>query len=1707
MSSAPRCARGIKSLLVWSCRTRLVLFSLGLCLMVAWGGTRFTSQAQRPVPGITVVSAATFTEGPVAPESIVTVFGADLATSTAQANTLPLSTTLGGTRVTIRDSRGVERAAGLFFVSFTQVNLQLPADLAAGTATIIITNARNEGMGGTLQIAAVAPGLFAANGSGQGAAAGLLLRVPQTGGQSFEPLAEVNAEQNRIVTRPLQLNRVNVQAERLFLVLFGTGWRQRANLDDVRAYIGGVETMVTFAGAQPGAVGLDQVNIPLDAALIAKLTGRGRVAMAISVAGFGSSNVVEIEVASGPGTPVPQIMGFEFEGGRSAALVGETVKIKGSNFSIISGQNRVRIGGREALVIGAFDNEIIIRVPFGVETAPVIVTTPRGEGTSRTSLPIRTSVSGVVENTQRQPLPGVLVQSRLLPGLIGQPTTVTARTNADGVFVLPDVLAGQLASSALLLTIDGTTLNVTPDFPQLTLGVLVQAGRDHALSHPIWLQQPHGAGIKVEPLIPPAARALSVPAAPASFADDWLPALPASNPASAQADPAQSCGVTGAINLALPLNASVFVSCSLTLPVCPYPIDRFYVNGVENSRVPFGLPRGHFSSTIAQIAPFDTRFNTPAALTLPNSYCLPAGATVKLFGTGIASGSISGGLTGDFLGRFDEIGAGQVAPDGRSITAIGGITRGGLYFFTVARPTATLIGRVVEPGPVGFGVMPELVPVVGAQVTARGQTVFTDGNGAFVLPGVPVLGASDRIGLDVTFLRATGRVERALLTEINLSAEQTRSIGDVVLSAPDTNRPPVLIAAPALIAEEGKANDFDFIAAEADAGQTVQVMLSGAPLGALINRGNNLYTLRVTPGLEDAGEYTLTLTATDSLGATTMRRITLTVANSNQAPVALAQTITIDEDTAQNITLTATDADRDALRYFIVVPPQRGQLTGDAPDLRYTPDPNFFGTDGFAFIVNDGLRDSAPVTVKINVRAINDAPELTLPGEQHVAPGQTISFNIAASDVDASDAISFMLVNPPAGATLQPVTGGNHFSAQFTWTPMMAGTYVVTFKATDNGAPALNATASVAITVGAQNQAAWMGTAGPIGGTITALLANDATILAGTRNNGVYRSTDNGVTWQRASQGLPAKLAIIALARFDNALFAGTGLGVYRSTDNGNSWTAANEGLEVDGSFRGAVRTLLARGSLLFAGLSDNVGFSGGGLYLSTNGGQSWQPVAALANVGINALVATETAIFAGSLGSGVYRSTDNGQSWTVVNSGLTSLIYVLAARGTTVFAGGLNGLFRSDDSGQSWVEVSPNTLGVPVLALLINGDNLLIGTSVGIHRLRLSGGAPQFNPTSPVEPINALAANNASVFAGTTSRGVFRASAGGGDWADSNAGLTNVEVSALVALDSSLFAGTDFGVSVTSDRGQTWQLASNGLPVVINSVPGLLERVIALVTDGTNLYAGLEHGGVYRSRDGGRNWEPSNEGLPLSFLQSLGASGTTLLASYGDQLSSAQLFRSTDQGQSWTVVGAGLPSQPVFAYAARGTKLFAAAGSEVYVSTDNGTSWTVTGAGLPTNRGVLSLLASGGRLFVGTAGSGVFVSNDDGESWTAAGGNPPVNGNVIALAASGANVLANVVEVYALPAIPSRFDPRCPNGGVFIDGRCFGTVQPGSRFSGAARTYFGLRSRIFISPDAGQNWAPIMGGLSDVPLTVLQSSGAHVFLGTFGGGVFVRQF
>src|SRR5438552_1190751 len=120
-------------------------------------------------------------------------------------------------------------------------------------------------------------------------------------------------------------------------------------------------------------------------------------------------------------------------------------------------------------------------------------------------------------------------------------------------------------------------------------------------------------------------------------------------------------------------------------------------------------------------------------------------------------------------------------------------------------------------------------------------------------------------------------------------------------------------------------------------------------------------------------------------------------------------------------------------------------------------------------------------------------------------------------------------------------------------------------------------------------EAQWTQTNGPLGGSISSLVASGSNIFAGTSDSGVYLSTNNGTNWTQS--GLNGQ-EVITLAVSGSNVFAGTyNNGVYRSTNNGQNWTQTLSGQTIN--------ALAINGSYILAGTTN-------GIYQTTNNGQSW---------------------------------------------------------------------------------------------------------------------------------------------------------------------------------------------------------------------------------------------------------------------------------------------------------------------------------------------------------------------------------------------------------------------------------------------------------------------------------------------------------------------
>ncbi|MCZ6752334.1 MAG: putative Ig domain-containing protein [Acidobacteria bacterium] len=199
--------------------------------------------------------AATESGGAVAPGSIVSIFGTDLAGTTEAASAVPLPTTLGDTTVTFN---GIE--APLFAISAGQINAQVPFTLLPGEVSVQVKRGSEASAVQTVAVAAVSPGIFALsqNGTGQGAvliANSAIFAAPSGAipGQEARPA-------NRLEFISIFCSGLGDVTNRPPSGEPPSGGGASVTLTTPTATIGGVEVPVSFSGLS-SFVGLYQVNV------------------------------------------------------------------------------------------------------------------------------------------------------------------------------------------------------------------------------------------------------------------------------------------------------------------------------------------------------------------------------------------------------------------------------------------------------------------------------------------------------------------------------------------------------------------------------------------------------------------------------------------------------------------------------------------------------------------------------------------------------------------------------------------------------------------------------------------------------------------------------------------------------------------------------------------------------------------------------------------------------------------------------------------------------------------------------------------------------------------------------------------------------------------------------------------------------------------------------------------------------------------------------------------------------------------------------------------------------------------------------------------------------------------------------------------------------------------------------------------------------
>ncbi len=527
---------------------------------------------------------------------------------------------------------------------------------------------------------------------------------------------------------------------------------------------------------------------------------------------------------------------------------------------------------------------------------------------------------------------------------------------------------------------------------------------------------------------------------------------------------------------------------------------------------------------------------------------------------------------------------------------------------------------------------------------------------------------------------------------------------------------------------------------------------------------------------------------------------------------------------------------------------------------------------------------------------------------------------------------------------------------------------------------------------------------------VSELVLDDAYILAGGWRGGLYRSSDLGEHWEHADAGLSDSgmfaLARLAVSSGDSShqlvvsLHTGS---LFRSTDHGDSWVPMSRPPTYEPVLCLETVPLPSGGTMMLAG-------TGGGVYLSTDGGDSWR----ISRGGINDLIIScflaapsstmpgTTCLYLGT-SYGVRKSTDMGETWEVAFDGLRGSNIIHLARATSpsgepvLFAGGWgDGLFVSSDDGGKWKAINkgfaPVVNTLTALRVTDKGPIIYAGTGSGVSVANsvASSWSPMDKGIEELD-VRALATvpgpyepRMDTIFAGTC-QGVFCTTDGGSQWTPMTGVSSDRKVNALACYTSpgliagfGMIGGTDHGTILSSDGGSSWEDRSNGLR---DSIVYSVAAVPALESSYPPAFLAGTASGVSRSSDGGSTWWKVTSGLPDDTAFALffspnydgwGTPGTLVGTGKG-------VFLSTNAGQSWISANIGIPGSPIYSLIVVPTGnvapppfLFAGTDGGVFYSGNSGASWKLFAAGLPDVR-ITSLAVIGDILFAGA---------DDGWVW-----------------------------------------------------------------------------------------------------------------------------
>jgi hypothetical protein len=217
-----------------------------------------------------------------------------------------------------------------------------------------------------------------------------------------------------------------------------------------------------------------------------------------------------------------------------------------------------------------------------------------------------------------------------------------------------------------------------------------------------------------------------------------------------------------------------------------------------------------------------------------------------------------------------------------------------------------------------------------------------------------------------------------------------------------------------------------------------------------------------TPNANLSGSDSFAFRVRDGVNDSVIAIVSIAITSVNDEPVALAQSVTVTEDTTKKIVLRGTDSEGAKLTFKVVSQPTKGVISGTGANISYTPNANATGSDSFTFNVNDGAVDSSTATVSVNIVAVNDAP-VAVSQAVTTDEDKAIAITLLGSDAESST-LSYTLLTVPTKGTLS----GSAPNLTYTPNSNVSGSDLFTFKVND-GTVDSTSVATVSIIIAAVN--------------------------------------------------------------------------------------------------------------------------------------------------------------------------------------------------------------------------------------------------------------------------------------------------------------------------------------------------------------------------------------------------------------------------------------------------------------------------------------------------------------------------------------------------------------------------------------------------------------------------------------------------------------